>query len=75
MVDGVLKKKKSRNLGHRAGLNTVENIIKASIKNNNKFLNTYMPFQQKIGKDLKKKLKYIFKLLEEFLKKKIARIS
>ena len=28
-----LKKKKSRNLGHKAGLNTVENIIKHTIKN------------------------------------------
>ena len=29
-----LKNKKSRNAGHRAGLNTVEKIIKETIKNN-----------------------------------------
>ncbi len=28
-----IKYKKSRNLGHQAGLNTVEKIIKSSIKN------------------------------------------
>ena len=32
-----LKKKKSRNSGHKAGLNTVENIIKHTIKNKIKF--------------------------------------
>ena len=36
-----LKKKKSRNLGHRAGLSTVENIIKTSIKNEIRFLKLY----------------------------------
>ena len=43
-----LKKKKSRNLGHKSGLITVEKIIKTSIKNKIKF---YMLFRQKIGKD------------------------
>ena len=33
-----LKNKNSRNAGHRAGLNTVERIIKETIKNNIKFL-------------------------------------
>ena len=36
-----LKNKKSRNSGHKAGLNTVENIIKHTIKNNIKFLTLY----------------------------------
>ena len=49
-----LKNKSSRNEGHRAGLNTVEKIIKEALKQNIKFL-TYMHFQLKIGKDLKKK--------------------
>ena len=35
-----LKKKKSRNSGHKAGLNTVENIIKHTIKKKNKVFNT-----------------------------------
>ena len=36
-----LKNKNSRNAGHRAGLNTVEKIIKETIKNNIKFLTLY----------------------------------
>ena len=36
-----LKNKKSRNLGHRAGLNTVESIIKQSIKKKIKHLTLY----------------------------------
>jgi undecaprenyl diphosphate synthase len=65
-----LKKKKSRNLGHRAGLSTVESIIKASIKNEIRFLTLYA-FSTENWKRPKKEVQYIFKLLEEFLKKKI----
>ena len=36
-----LRNKKSRNLGHRAGLHTVENIIKQSIKKKIKYLTLY----------------------------------
>ena len=36
-----IKYKKSRNFGHRAGLRTVEKIIKSSIKNNIKYLTLY----------------------------------
>ena len=46
-----LKKKKSRNLGHKEGVKTVEKIINASIKKKIKYL-TLLHFQQKIGKDL-----------------------
>ena len=69
-----LKKKKSRNLGHRAGLLTVENIIKASIKNNIKYITLYA-FSTENWKRPKKEVKYIFKLLEEFLKKKIQEFN
>ena len=65
-----LKRKKSRNLGHRAGLSTVESIIKASIKNEIRFLTLYA-FSTENWKRPKKEVQYIFKLLEEFLKKKI----
>ena len=65
-----LKRKKSRNLGHRAGLSTVENIIKVSIKNEIRFLTLYA-FSTENWKRPKKEVQYIFKLLEEFLKKKI----
>ena len=36
-----IKHKKSRNLGHKAGLKTVEKIIKSSIKNKIKFLTLF----------------------------------
>ncbi len=36
-----IKNKNSRNLGHKAGLTTVEKIIKSSVKNNIKFLTLY----------------------------------
>ena len=36
-----IKNKNSRNLGHKAGLATVEKIIKSSVKNNIKFLTLY----------------------------------
>jgi len=49
-----LKYKNSRNLGHKAGLNTVEKIIKETIKKKSSILHS-MLFQQKIGKDQKKK--------------------
>ena len=36
-----LKKKNSRNLGHRAGLNAIEKIIRETIKKKIKFLTLY----------------------------------
>ena len=65
-----LKNKKSRNAGHRAGLNTVEKIIKESIKNNIKFL-TLFAFSTENWKRPKKEIDYLFNLLESFLKNKI----
>ena len=65
-----LKHKNSRNAGHKAGLNTVEKIIRVTIKHNIKFLTLYA-FSTENWKRPKKEVKYIFRLLEEFLKKKI----
>ena len=48
-----LKHKKSRNAGHKAGLKTVEKIIKTTIKNKIKYLTLYA-FSQKIGKGKKR---------------------
>ena len=50
-----LRYKNSRNAGHKAGLNTVEKIIKETVKNKLNFLH-YMHFLLKIGKDPKRKL-------------------
>ena len=61
-----LKNKKSRNLGHRAGLNTVESIIKQSIKKEIKHLTLYA-FSTENWKRPKKEVYFLFSLLEEFL--------
>ena len=61
-----LKNKKSRNLGHRAGLNTVESIIKQSIKKKIKHLTLYA-FSTENWKRPKKEVYFLFSLLEEFL--------
>ena len=65
-----LKYKNSRNAGHRAGLNTVERIIKQSIKNKIKFL-TLFAFSTENWKRPKKEINYIFNLLENFLINKV----
>jgi len=65
-----LKNKNSRNAGHRAGLNTVERIIKQSIKNKIKFL-TLFAFSTENWKRPKKEINYLFNLLENFLINKI----
>ena len=66
-----LKKYNSRNKGHRAGLNSVERVIKASIKNKIKYL-TLFAFSTENWKRPKSEIKYLFNLLENFLKIKIS---
>ena len=61
-----LKHKNSRNAGHKAGLNTVEKIIKGSIKNKISFL-TLFAFSTENWKRPKKEINYLFTLLENFL--------
>ncbi len=65
-----LKYKNSRNEGHKAGLNTVEKIIKAAIKNKIQFLTLYA-FSTENWKRPKNEISFLFKLLENFLKNKI----
>ena len=69
-----LKNKKSRNAGHKAGLNTVEKIIKESIKNKIKFLTLYA-FSTENWKRPKKEVKFLFSLLENFLNNKIEDLN
>ena len=61
-----LKNKNSRNLGHKAGLNTVKRIIKATVKNKIKFLTLYA-FSTENWKRPKKEINFLFGLLENFL--------
>jgi len=65
-----LRYRNSRNLGHRAGLETVENIIKQTLKKKIKFLTLYA-FSTENWRRPKKEIVFLFKLLEEFLTKKI----
>ena len=65
-----LKYKNSRNAGHKAGLKTVEKIIKESIKNKIRFL-TLFAFSTENWKRPKKEINYLFSLLESFLKNRI----
>ena len=69
-----LKNKNSRNAGHRAGLNTVEKIIKETIKNNIKFLTLYA-FSTENWKRPKKEINFLFSLLENFLREKIEDLN
>ena len=69
-----LKHKSSRNAGHKAGLNTVEKIIKASIKKKIKFLTLYA-FSTENWKRPKKEINYLFNLLENFLIKRISELN
>ena len=69
-----LKYKNSRNAGHKAGLNTVEKIIKESIKQKINFLTLYA-FSTENWKRPKKEIKYLFNLLETFLIKRIEELN
>ena len=69
-----LKHKNSRNLGHKAGLSTVEKILKETIKNKIKFL-TLFAFSTENWKRPQKEIVYLFNLLEEFLLKKIEDLN
>jgi undecaprenyl diphosphate synthase len=65
-----LKYKGSRNEGHKVGLNTVEKIIKESIKQNINFLTLYA-FSTENWNRPRKEVNYLFNLLENFLLNKI----
>ena len=69
-----LKKKKSRNLGHKAGLNAIEKIIRETIKKKIKFLTLYA-FSTENWKRPKKEINFLFNLLKDFLNKKTNQLS
>ena len=65
-----IKNKNSRNAGHRAGIKTVEKIIKETIRNKIKFLTLFV-FSTENWKRPKKEINYLFNLLESFLLNRI----
>ena len=68
-----VQNKGSRNLGHRAGLDTIESIIEETIKQNISYLTLYT-FSTENWKRPKKEISYLFNLLENFLLKKINKL-
>jgi len=68
-----IKHKESRNAGHRAGLNTVDLVINQCINHRIEFLTLYT-FSSENWKRPKNEINFLFKLLENFLKKKINKI-
>ena len=65
-----IKYKNSRNAGHRAGLNTVEKIIKETIEQKIQYLTLYA-FSTENWRRPKEEIKFLFDLLENFLINKI----
>ncbi len=68
-----LKNRNSRNAGHKAGLNTVQKIIKESIKQKIKYLTLYA-FSTENWKRPKTEIDYLFNLLESFLIDKLGKL-
>ena len=65
-----VQNKGSRNLGHREGLNVIEEIIKESVKQNINYL-TLFTFSTENWKRPDKEISFLFNLLENFLLNKI----
>ena len=65
-----LKHKSARNEGHKAGLNTVEKIIKETIKQKINYLTLYA-FSTENWNRPRNEINYLFNLLENFLLNKI----
>jgi undecaprenyl diphosphate synthase len=68
-----IKNKGTRNLGHRAGLDTIEEIIQETLIQNISYLTLYT-FSSENWKRPKKEILFLFSLLENFLSKKIDKL-
>jgi len=69
-----LKHKNSRNEGHKSGLNTVEKIIKETMRQKINYLTLYA-FSTENWNRPKKEINYLFNLLESFLLNKIKDLN
>jgi len=69
-----IKNKNSRNAGHKKGLDTVEKIIKESIKQKIKYLTLFV-FSTENWKRPKNEITYLLNLLENFLINKIQNLD
>ena len=68
-----LKKNKTRNYGHLKGINTVETVIKESIKKKIPFLTLYT-FSTENWKRPESEINFLFDLIRKSLKKKLSKI-
>ena len=69
-----LKNKNSRNDGHKAGINSVEKIIKESINQKIKYLTLFV-FSTENWNRPRKEINYLFNLLENFILNKIEDLN
>ena len=69
-----LKKKKSRNYGHKEGIKSVEKIIIAAIENKIKFLTLYT-FSTENWKRPIQEINLLFNLLENYLDKELVNLE
>ena len=69
-----IKKKNSRNFGHKKGLEVVEKIITAAQKKNIKFLTLYV-FSTENWKRPLNEIKYLFTLLEKYIDKELENLK
>ena len=69
-----LKHKKSRNLGHKEGLKTVEMVMKYCVKKKIKFLTLYAFSTENWKRPLKER-NYLFRLLEIYLIEKLEKLN
>ena len=65
---------RSRNFGHKAGIKTVEKIIKESLKKRIRYLTLYA-FSTENWKRPKNEINYLFSLLDSFLSSKIEELN
>ena len=65
-----IKKKNSRNYGHKKGLETVEKIINEAIKNKIKYLTLFV-FSTENWKRPNSEIKYLFNLLSNYIESEI----
>ncbi len=68
-----IKKKKSRNYGHKKGLEAVEKIIEAAIEDKIKFLTLFV-FSTENWKRPINEVNYLFKILSNYIDKKIKNL-
>ena len=68
-----IKKKNSRNYGHKKGLEVVEKIIESAIEEKIKYLTLFV-FSTENWKRPVKEVNYLFKLLDNYIEKKIKNL-